>query len=359
MAQTQTYRFGQCGAIVIAAALTLAATNPDQRPAVQPQASADDQNIARTDPELAPYFLLRETDTRVISVGYRLIAANAPFCNEKVWSAGWQLHRLDDYGGDEDAAKAYNLKAGFDGVAAMAATGPAAQAGLKAGDSLALTPQQKLLADGKIKANTSASFLKFYPATNGAELKASMTVKRTGPVEEDIEVLVTPTCPSRFQVEPSRKRGASADGEIVTITTRLAELTRDDDQLAAILAHEIAHNLLRHPQRLEAVKVSRGILGAVTGDADKIKQTEIEADRLSIWLMANAGYDPQGAIRFWTFYGKKFGKGIFSAPTHYRWKKRVGLFEEEIAKLTVSSKSAQGYAPPLLAAPPPISGEES
>lgn len=357
MAQMQTYRFGQCGALVIAAALTLATIHPENSAAAQSRIGGDAENIARTNPELAPYFLLRETDTRVISVGYRLIAANAPFCDEKLWTAGWQLHRLDDYGGDENAAKAYNLKAGFDGVAAIAAAGPAAQAGLKAGDSLALTPQQKLLADGKIKANAAASFLKFYPATVGISPKVSMTVKRTGPVAEDIEVLVTPTCQSRFQVEPSRKRGASADGEMVTITTRLAELTRDDDELAAILAHEIAHNLLRHPQRLEAVNVSRGILGTVTGDADKIKQTEIEADRLSIWLMANAGYDPQGAIRFWTFYGKKFGKGIFSAPTHYRWKKRVALFEEEIAKLTISGKSAQGYAPPLLAAPPPISGE--
>ena len=359
MAFRRLSRLGQCGALAIAAAFTLAAINPEHRAAAPVQAGADDENAARTDPELAPYFLLRETDTRVISVGYRLIAANAPFCDETLWSAGWQLHRLDDYGGDDNAAKAYNLKAGFDGIAAIAANGPAAQAGLKAGDSLALTPQQKLLSDGKIKANTAASFLKFYPGSNGAKPKASMAVKRTSPVAEDIEILVTPTCPSRFQVEPSRKRGASASGEMVTITTRLAELTRDDDELAAILAHEIAHNLLRHPQRLEAAKVSRGILGAVTGDADKIKQTEIEADRLSIWLMANAGYDPQGAIRFWTFYGKKFGKGIFSAPTHYRWKKRVALFEEEIAKLMVSSKSAQGYAPPLLAAPPPISGEEN
>ena len=159
-------------------------------------------------------------------------------------------------------------------------------------------------------------------------------------------------------VETARGTLPSVMNEIPTIAFA-DELTRDDDELAAILAHEIAHNLLRHPQRLAAAKVSRGILSAVTGGAAKIKQTEIEADRLSIWLMANAGYDPQGAIRFWTFYGKKFGKGIFSAPTHYRWKKRVALFEEEIAGLAASKRSAQGYAPQLLAAPPPISGEDS
>ena len=359
MVRMTLHRLRECGALAIAAGFTLAAINPYHPAAVRQQADAGNENIASTDPELAPYFLLRQTDMRVISVGYSLLAANAPFCKENVWNAGWQLHALDDYGGSENAAKAYNLKPGFDGIAAIAATGPAAQAGLKAGDSLDLTPQQKLLSNGKIKANATASFLKFHPVAIGARPKASMMVKRIGPIAGQLEVFVRPACPSRFQVEPARKRSASADGEMVTITSRLAELTRDDDELAAILAHEIAHNLLRHPQRLAAAKVSRGILSAVTGGAAKIKQTEIEADRLSIWLMANAGYDPQGAIRFWTFYGKKFGKGIFSAPTHYRWKKRVALFEEEIAGLAASKRSAQGYAPQLLAAPPPISGEDS
>jgi hypothetical protein len=57
-------------------------------------------------------------------------------------------------------------------------------------------------------------------------------------------------------------------------------------------------------------------------------------------------------VRFWTRYGKKRGKGIFSAPTHYRWKKRVALFEEEISQLRTASRSDHGWLPPLLAAAP-------
>lgn len=67
--------------------------------------------------------------------------------------------------------------------------------------------------------------------------------------------------------------------------------------------------------------------------------------------MANAGYDPAGAVRFWTRYGKQRGKGIFSAPTHYRWKKRVDLFEAEIAKVAVAPRDPRGWYPPLLASP--------
>ena len=64
--------------------------------------------------------------------------------------------------------------------------------------------------------------------------------------------------------------------------------------------------------------------------------------------MINAGYDPEAAIRFWTRYGKEHGKGIFSAATHYRWKKRVKLLAAEIARMkTVEAVNAK-WQPPLL-----------
>jgi predicted Zn-dependent protease len=104
--------------------------------------------------------------------------------------------------------------------------------------------------------------------------------------------------------------------------------------------------------RLNEAGVQRGLMQQLGRNARLTLATEIEADRLSIWLMANAGYDPQGAIRFWTRYGKQRGKGIFSAPTHYRWTKRVALFQEEIAKLHATPRQAQGWLPPLLSEPP-------
>ena len=106
---------------------------------------------------------------------------------------------------------------------------------------------------------------------------------------------------------------------------------------------------MKHKDRLNAQKVNRGFFGQFGKSAGRIKQAEIEADRLSVWLMKNAGYDPQAAIRFWTRYGKKHGKGIFSASTHYRWKKRVKLFEEEIAKMQTAETLDGKISPPLLA----------
>ncbi len=330
-----------------------------QKTAITNEAENSDQQHD-IDPKLAPFFALRETDERVVSTGYRLLAANTLFCKNKIWNAGWQLHTLSDYGGNEDAARAYNLRDGFTGIAAVAANSPAERAGFKTGDLLQITDKQIKPVSGKQAVSSAIAFRPNLPVEERPAISGlGLLIKRIQPMPGEINIALQPTCASRFQVEPSRKRGASADGELVSITSTLAELTRDDDELATILAHEIAHNLLQHPQRLEAANISRGLLGQVNGDAAKIRQTEIEADRLSVWLMANAGYDVTATIRFWTFYGKKYGKGIFSAPTHFRWKKRVALFEEEIAKLKATPQKFGAYAPPLLdGQPPAIRGSE-
>lgn len=299
---------------------------------------------------------LRASDVRVLSTGFRLATANAPFCRKTENSAGLTLHHIAQY---PDAAAARRTF-GFDGdyaVLALVADGPAAQAGLRTDDAV-------VSLDGKPFTPSPADLAAidqvaaYRPVAWGdATLRAALD---KGPVSLEVvrggqpltfTLTGTAACRSRFELRPTDSYGASADGDIVGITVPMLSFMADDDELAAILAHELAHNLLEHRRRLNEAGVQRGLMQQLGRNARLTLATEIEADRLSIWLMANAGYDPQGAIRFWTRYGKQRGKGIFSAPTHYRWKKRVGLFEEEIAKLKASAKDSRGWNPPLLDAP--------
>ncbi|WP_017671453.1 M48 family metallopeptidase [Blastomonas sp. AAP53] len=299
---------------------------------------------------------LREADVRVLSVGYRLATANAPFCRVTENAAGLALHHIGQYP-DATAARA---SFGFDrdfAVLALVADGPGTRAGLRPDDAVVslnggpLSPAPAELA----AIDQPAAYRPIAWAV--AKLRAALG---TGPVQlgvlrdgslAEITITGTPACRSRFELRPSNTYGASADGDIIGITSAMLGFMVDDDELAAILAHEMAHNLLEHRRRLNDAGIQRGLMQQLGRNARLTLETEIEADRLSIWLMANAGYDPAGAIRFWTRYGKQRGKGIFSAPTHYRWKKRVGLFQEEMAKLTAAAKDARGWYPPLLAAP--------
>lgn len=300
---------------------------------------------------------LRASDVRVLGTGFRLATANAPFCRVTENAAGLTLHHIAQYP-DTDAARRTFGFAGDYAVLALVPDGPAARAGLKTDDSIVSlngAPFYPTAAD-LAQIDQVAAYRPI--AWGDARLRAALD---RGPVtlvvlRSNRPLTLTLTglsaCRSRFELRPSDDYGASADGDIVGITVPMLSFMADDDELAAILAHELAHNLLEHRRRLNEAGVQRGLMQQLGRNARLTLATEIEADRLSIWLMANAGYDPHGAIRFWTRYGKQRGKGIFSAPTHYRWKKRVGLFEEEIAKLQAAPKQTGGWLPPLLAASP-------
>lgn len=297
---------------------------------------------------------LQLLDQRMYATAYRLVSANAGFCEEKVPHLGILLHDLNQYGDKATARFAHGFVSPI-AINAVAPESPAAAAELEAGDGLIAIDgnvlediaidQQKL--GGEKPEYRRIAAIKAMLIEAAGDGTARLTIERGG-MRQDIDVTPTQACPSQFQIRVSKNREASADGNMVSISSTLAEYVLNDDELAAIAAHELAHNLLKHRERLNAQKVNRGFFGQFGKSAGRIKAAEIEADRLSVWLMANAGYDPQAAVRFWTRYGKQYGKGIFSASTHYRWKKRVNLFEEEIAKMDKVEAIDGKYPPPLL-----------
>jgi len=130
-----------------------------------------------------------------------------------------------------------------------------------------------------------------------AERDVAVTISRGG-IRQTVPVGPAMTCQSQFQIRVSADRSASADGKLGSVSSRLAEYFLNDDEIAAVVAHELAHNLLKHRDQLDAQNVNRGFFGQFGKSADKIKSAETEAYRLFVWLMANAGTDPPAASRF-------------------------------------------------------------
>lgn len=302
---------------------------------------------------------LQQLDQRLHDIGHRLTTGNRSFCKEDSFRSGLLLHDIDQYG-DKEAAKAAH---GFaTPIAVNAVTGINTHS-VRSGDGLISIngiALSEVSLDTPELASEEPQYRRLAAVNSLLEQQLEMRSKfrnndllvalMRDNVEVKAHIFPIGACFSRFQIRSDKDLKASADGRMVTITSALAKYVKSDDELAAIAAHELAHNLLKHKERLNTQKVNRGFFGQFGKSAGRIKATEIEADRLSVWLMVNAGYDPQATIQFWTRYGKEHGKGIFSASTHYRWKKRVKLFEEELEKIAAMQPIREKYAPPLLAA---------
>src|SRR3546814_9337771 len=108
-----------------------------------------------------------------------------------------------------------------------------------------------------------------------------------------------------------------------TRTDTLLPYTTLCRSLAAAVAHELAHNILRHRERLDAADVDRGLFKGFGRSARLFRQTEVEADRLSVWLMRGAGYDPQAAVRLWGRFGTRGGPVLIQPSTHPPRRDRV------------------------------------
>jgi len=119
-------------------------------------------------------------------------------------------------------------------------------------------------------------------------------------------------------------------GGYVYVTRGILALANDSSELAAVLAHEIAHVTLRHARaRSNRTRTTEIVDRVVTGvfgsavDADQVAQRskrslaafsqnqELEADREGVMIAGKAGYDPQAAARFLAAMGRfaKFAAG--------------------------------------------------
>jgi predicted Zn-dependent protease len=98
-------------------------------------------------------------------------------------------------------------------------------------------------------------------------------------------------------VQDRRINAFCLPGGKIVVFTGILPVAQNDDQLAIVLAHEIAHALAHHSNE----RVTRKESGQVSFLMDKAfdRQQETEADHIGVFLMTFAGYDPKEAVRFW------------------------------------------------------------
>lgn len=105
------------------------------------------------------------------------------------------------------------------------------------------------------------------------------------------------------------------DGTII-VGQWMRDMCESDDELAAIVMHEKAHLVLKHGEKTWYEKIGEWFTGWFTDESKprfrgppdpKSVAREKEADEKGLMLMAEAGYDPQAAVSFWTRYYERTG----------------------------------------------------
>lgn len=275
---------------------------------------------------------LQQLDARVQTIGWRLARGNAPFCADTRPAIGLLMQDIMGYNQPAQARAALAVPLDF-AVQAVAAGSPAEQAGLIANQPLSAVDSLDL---SKMAENAKALYMRLQRAERAVQesLDANGSVALTlGNAPDPVNITGVTVCKARFVVRPSDGK-AAAYAETVYIGGQFPGLAYADDELAAAMAHELAHIVLRHPQWI-AEKGRKG---------RDIKVTERDADRLMPWLLANAGYDPQAAVRFMKRWGQQTDSGLLKLRrTHDGWDERAALIEAELP-LIRAALARDGFA---------------
>ncbi len=152
-----------------------------------------------------------------------------------------------------------------------------------------------------------------------------------------------------FVIDDPNINAFALPGGYIGVHTGLLEATRSEDELAGVLAHEIAHVTQRHIARAVHANsrqsilntaimlgaILAGVAGGAGGDVVQgaiavaqgtaaqqqinfTRNSEYEADRVGISALAEAGFDPQGMGSFFEVISRGGGSPEFRVPEFLR-----------------------------------------
>jgi len=155
-------------------------------------------------------------------------------------------------------------------------------------------------------------------------------------------------------------------GKMAMYSGLIQKLNATDDEIAAVMGHEISHALREHSReqisRQMSTQLGVGVVGALLGIGDlgqsiagqvanvtlnlpNSRQAETEADRIGIELAARAGYDPNAAVSLWEKMSKLGGsqppKWLSTHPPH---EDRINDLKQYAQKVMPLYQAAKGGA---------------
>ncbi|HEV3008410.1 MAG TPA: M48 family metallopeptidase [Burkholderiales bacterium] len=153
-------------------------------------------------------------------------------------------------------------------------------------------------------------------------------------------------------------------GKMAMYTGLINKLNATDDEIAAVMGHEIAHALREHARerisRQMGTQMTVGIVGALLGigqmgqsiagtvadvtlNLPNSRLHETESDRIGVELAARAGFDPRAAVSLWEKMAKQSSGGqppkfLSTHPSHEDRINDLRQYSEKVMPLYTAAK---------------------
>lgn len=338
------------------AGTTTNTTAPGAAPRPAEQAARPVPPAAPTQEELALKSLVALQD-RLYRVAAPLIINNSELCKANArnllgFTAKNRYSYSTEYVGA--AQKALGLGDRLQIMGVLAGSG-AARAGVRPGDGILAVEGQRL-PEGENAERQAATILA--PIVTGRS-SVKLSLLREGG-EVTVNVPLTFACAYGFELGNTDNVNAYADGHRVLVTRGMMNFARTDDELAYVLAKEMAHNALSHPARqrtsatvggvidnLTRIRPDMSTMSGLAGIKPMPQNLDAMADKLAMYMLARANYKLDGAVPFWRRVATQHPPATLNAYTalHPSTNYRITVMERTLKDIYAKQAAKKPITP--------------
>jgi predicted Zn-dependent protease len=205
------------------------------------------------------------------------------------------------------------------------------------------------------------------PLTNSLKDKYLKVAQKVAPAGQALcQQIGKSDCKYSFKIEEASDLNAYADGNNIVVSTAMLDFA-NETELASVVSHEYAHNIMGHVASQTQNAAVGGILGMIVdqvaasqgiqtgGAAGKLGANysvmkysvafEQEADYVGLYVMDKAGYDINAAPGFWRKMSAADSRGITMRTTHPTNPERYVALNHTIQEIESKKKSGLPVVP--------------
>ncbi len=314
--------------------------------------------------------VLREqvvSNQRLSKISYRVLTGAVSLCPEKKhkrlglhlwnkysWKKEWKDTAVDIFGVSNVVQVSFAVPGS-----------PAAKAGFREGDVLTSIGDWPIPLGKKAIEKTSE---KLRELLKGQTDSISISIFRDEE-QRTIPVGTVDSCDYPVLLDPDDAVNAFADGEKLHVTRGMMRFIRDDNELALVLSHELAHNTMGHidAKQQNAMAGAAGgflvdILFAALGANTQGKFADIgaqagaraysvafeqEADYVGMYAMALSNFKLEDAPNFWRRMATQSPESIKFKSTHPTTPERFIALEAAVKEIRAKQSAGQPLEPDM------------